>query len=242
MTDRNQEQKTISVFIPALNEEDNIQGSLDAVVTAAEKCFDDYEVIVINDGSTDRTPEIVEENIKKNDKIKLYSHSTPRNIGNCFKTALKHAQMEYCTLVSGDDPCPPDTLINFFSHAGEADFVCGYWEDQGVREKHRQIISAFYTGLLNLILGYNLKYYNGLQLHPTAWARTIDIESAGFGFYAETIVRALAENKSYVEVPIKYQERPEGGATKVFKMKNVISVIKTILLLYRIKRDGSKHA
>ncbi len=89
-----------------------------------------------------------------------------------------------------------------------------------------------YTKLMNLIFRLNLKYYNGIQIHQTEWLKNLELKSSGFGFQAELLIKAIKDGRSYVEVPHIHIERPGGGKTKIFKLKNIISVIKTIFCLY----------
>jgi glycosyltransferase involved in cell wall biosynthesis len=226
--------ETISIIIPALNEEGNIQATINNVVASVERHFGDYEIIVINDGSTDRTLEIVEETIKANNKIKVISNTTPQNIGNCYKIGCREAKMKYCVMIQGDNPFSEETLLEVFSYIGKADFICTYWKNPELRDIVRRMISSGYTGFLNFILRENMKYYNGIQIHLTKWLKQIKIRSSGFGYQAEVLVQALKQGKSYIQIPIICMERPGGGVTKVFKIKNIISVVKTICLLYML--------
>lgn len=226
-------QSSISIIMPALDEEGNIQGSIDSAVYAARKHFDDYEIIVINDGSTDNTLGIVKENIARNNKIKVISHPKSQGFGASYDTGRKNAKMEYCVMVQGDNPFNRDTLQNFFSYATKANIVCGYIANPDFRPKSRQIISLLYTRLLNLIFKLNLKYYNGPQIHRTEWLRNLKLKSSGFGFQAEVLINAIKDGQDYIKVPIVYTERPGGGATKIFDLKNIFSVINTICRLMK---------
>jgi glycosyltransferase involved in cell wall biosynthesis len=226
---------SISIIMPALNEEGNIQAAISNVIGAVTKYFNDYEIIVINDGSTDRTLEIVEENIRRNNKIRVISNSSPRNIGACYNMGRQEAKMEYCLMVHGDNAFSEKTLSGFLSHLSEADFVCGYLINPQVRSWLRRIISRFYTGVLNCMFGRKMKYYNGLQVYRTEWLKTIPIVSTGFGYQAEVLVQALKSGMSYVEAPTEHVERPGGGATKVFKIRNILNVLKTLSLLYKLR-------
>ena len=228
--------KTISIIMPALNEEDNIEGALDSVVTVTERLFDDYEIIVVNDGSTDQTLDIVHESIRRNKKIRVLSHSSPRGFGASFDTGRGRAGMPYCVMVQGDNPFTCETLSEFFSHVGKADVICGYWKNPGERTKTRQLISTLYTKFLNALLRLDLKYYNGLQVHLTDWVKHVPIKSSGFGFQAEILVAAINDGKSYLQVPTAYVERPEGGVTKIFKLKNMLSVLRTISRLWLMRK------
>jgi len=231
-------EKTVSIIIPALNEEGNFQGSIDSAIYAAEKYFSDYEIIVVNDGSTDNTLGIVEDNIKTNNKIKVVSHTEPRGFGASYNTGRKNAKMIYCVMIHGDNAFDKSTLSNFFSYTGKADVICSYIANPEARSKTRQIISAIYTKLLNLIFNLDLRYFNGLQIHQTEWLKNIEIKSTGFGFQAELLIKAFRDGKSYVEVPYIHRERPGGGATKIFKPKNIFSVVRTILYFILIKLNS----
>ncbi len=225
---------SVSVIMPALNEEGNIQDAISNVVGAVEKHFTDYELIVINDGSTDRTLEIVERNIRANPKIRVISNPKPRNIGACYNMGRQEAKMDYCIMIQGDNPFSQETMCTFFTHVGEADFLCSYWINPETRTWDRRLFSRGYTAVLNWLLGQKMKYYNGMQLHRTEWVKTITLTSVGFGYQAEVLVRALKAGKSYVEVPVVCLERLGGGVTKVYRLRNIINVLKTILLLSRL--------
>lgn len=226
---------SISIIMPALDEEGNIQGSIDSAVYAARKHFDDYEIIVVNDGSTDNTLEIVNRNIEVNHKIKVISHSESRGFGASYDTGRRNARMKYCVMVHGDNVFDKHTLADVFSHTGMADVVCGFIANPESRNKTRQVISKFYTKLMNFIFHLDLKYFNGIQIHQTEWLKDVSIESSGFGFQAELLIKSIKDDKSYVEVPYMHIERLGGGATKIFKLKNIISIMKTIYQLYFLK-------
>lgn len=224
--------RTISVVVPALNEEMNLQGSIDAVTQAASAWADDYEVIIVNDGSTDRTASIARENAARNPRIRLVEHPTPRGFGAGYDRGRREARLEYCVMVHGDDAFSAEVLGRLFSHAGTADVVCGYIDNPESRGLLRRAVSRTYTGVLNFLFRLNLRYYNGLQIHRTGWLRGIELRSRGFSFQAELLIRALREGRSYVEVPTQHRERPKGGKTKIFKLKNLVSVVSTVAALW----------
>jgi glycosyltransferase involved in cell wall biosynthesis len=240
-----QQGHSLSVVIPALNEEGNIQGSIDAVVSAAERHFDDYEVIIVNDGSRDRTLEIIQANMAKNPRIRVISHERPWGFGASYHDGRRHATKTYTVMVHGDNAFDKDTLSNFFSNAGKADVICGYIANPEARGWTRRAISFAYTTSLNVLFCTRLKYFNGLQIHRTEWLQRADVKSDGFGFQAELLIKAIKEGHSFLQVPTIHTERPGGGKTKIFKMKNIGSVMRTVvrLFLWNIRRafDGEKE-
>ncbi len=233
--------KSISIIIPARNEEDNIQGSIDAAIYAAEKNFNEYEIFVVNDGSTDNTLQIVEKNIRTNNKIRVISHPVSLGFGAAFDTGRKDAKMNYTVMVHGDDVFEREDLSLFFSYAGKADMILGFIGNPESRSKARQAISTLYTKIMNSIFRLNLKYFNGIQIHVSEWMKRLDLYSDGFGFFAEIVIKAVREGRSYLEVPYKHRERPSGGVTKIFRVKNIEFVIKTIIHLYLWHMKNPDH-
>jgi hypothetical protein len=75
-----------------------------------------------------------------------------------------------------------------------------------------------------------LKYYNGLQIHPAAVLKSIRIDSAGYGFQAEVLVKSLRLTHTYIEVPMDLTERTK-GESKAFRWKNVVDVSRTLTRL-----------
>jgi len=239
---------SLSVVIPALNEDGNIQGSIDSVISAADRNFDDYEIIIVNDGSTDRTLAIIQANMAKNRRIRVISHERPWGFGASYHDGRRHATKTYTVMVHGDNAFDNNTLNNFFSNAGKADVICGYIANPAARSWMRRVISFAYTTAINLLFSMHLKYFNGLQIHRTEWLQRTNLSSDGFGFQAELLIKAINEGYSYLQVPTIHTERPGGGETKIFKMKNIRSVVFCVarLFMWNIKRalsvkKESKH-
>jgi glycosyltransferase involved in cell wall biosynthesis len=240
---------SLTVVIPALNEAGNIQGSIDAVTSAVQRYVDDYEIIIVNDGSTDRTLEIVQDNMINNPRVRVVSHEKPWGFGASYHDGRRQATKTYTVMVHGDNAFDKDTLANFISNTGKADIICGYIANPEARNWTRRLISFVYTTGMNILFGMHLRYFNGLQIHRTEWLRRADVKSDGFGFQAELLIRAIKEGQSYLEVPTIHTERPGGGETKIFKIKNVRSVARTVagLFWWNIRRilggkESVKHA
>jgi glycosyltransferase involved in cell wall biosynthesis len=231
---------TLSIVIPALNEEGNLGPTLEAVTKVAARYFDDYEVIVVNDGSTDGTLAVAEKAQRENSRIRITSHATPLGFGASYQAGRRLARMTYTIMVHGDNAFGIETLDRVFSAVGRADVICGFIANPTSRTKARQLISSLYTLCLNAIFGYRLKYFNGLQVHRTAWLREVELVSSGFGFQAELLIHALRNGMSYEEVPTLHQERPGGGVTKIFRLKNLVSVARTVLHLLLACSPGKK--
>lgn len=221
---------TLSVVIPALNEEGNLQDTIRSVCWAMGQKFDAYEIIIFDDGSTDRTGQIAEKLAKEDKNITVIHNSKTMGFGYNIRAGIERARYEYITMIPGDNEIPASSIERLFKHTGPADIVVSYFTNQEIRPFHRQIVSRLYTATLNLIFGLNLKYYNG----PFVYRRTVQeipITTYGFAFLASNLIRMLKMGYSFVEVGIPLGERKH-GSSKAITIFNIIIVIKTILLLF----------
>jgi glycosyltransferase involved in cell wall biosynthesis len=223
--------RSLSVVIPAYCEEENILGTLENVTTALEPLAIRHEILVIDDGSTDRTTELVEANRGRLPAVRLLKNATNRGFGWTYRRGVDEAALSHIVMVHGDNAWGWATLREFFGRVGDADVIVGYTRDMWrSRTVARTVVSKAFTGLVSLASGYRLKYYNGLQIHPAAVLKSIRIESAGYGFQAEVLVKSLRLTRTYVEVPMDLTERTK-GESKAFRWKNVVDVTRTLARL-----------
>jgi hypothetical protein len=81
----------------------------------------------------------------------------------------------------------------------------------------RKLISTCYTVLINILSGHKVKYYNGLPIARTLYAKTLCNPHLGFGFQADFVTQLLDMGLSYAQVPVKTQERSKGTARALTK-------------------------
>lgn len=228
--------QSLSIIIPAYNEEENIQGTLENVSKALQTSqIKDFEVLVIDDGSKDRTAQIVTQCEAKYPGVRLVKN--PKNIGfgASYRVGVMEAKKEFTVMVHGDNAWEADTLGEFFSQLGKAKVIIGYTKDMlKSRTLSRTIISKTFTFLMNMITQYYLKYYNGLQIHPSETLKTMKIVSSGYAFQPEVLIKSLRINKDYVEVGMYLTERMK-GESKAFRLKNILEVLQSFFYLAKVR-------
>ena len=231
MTDSNARHR-ISFVIPALNEEGIIERTTREVVAVAGGRIHDYEIILIDDGSTDTTGEAMDSLAASNERIRVLHNDRNLGLGASYKRGVEVARFEYLMMLCGDGGLPATSLPPIFDAIGKADIVVPFIVNlKRIKTPSRYIISRCYTHLLNLLLQQNFKYYNGLPVHKLELLRQIDIKSTGFGFQGEVLTKLSKAGCSSVEVGV---EGAEGtGNSRALTRKNVIDVSKTILLLVK---------
>jgi glycosyltransferase involved in cell wall biosynthesis len=230
--------RTLSIIMPALDEEYNLQAALDDVIGAASEQLEDHEIILVDDGSRDRTWDIITRNRIVNSKVRAIQHPRAHGLGASFREARSIARMEYTVMVHGDHAFDRETLSCFFSYVGYADVLAGLIQNPESRTPFRRMVSRAYTSLLNLLFAVRMPYFNGLQVHCTRWLARTEIRSIGFGFMAELLLKAYGEGQSVLFIPTRHNERPKGGATKIFKPRNLLSIFESIYYLKTRRRKG----
>ena len=228
----------LSVIIPAYNEEKNIRSTVEGLVSVfRNKAFDDYEILIFNDKSTDKTGEIADNLAGEYKGVRVIHNPVNRGFGYNYKKGVDLAQGKYALMIPGDDETDLGSIDSLLNSIGKADLILSYTSNMEVRKLFRRIVSGIFVKFLNATFGLRLKYYNGICIHRTDLARKSVPTTFGFAFAAEMAIKLLKSGFSFVEVPIRIKPTDKSSA---FKAKNIISVIKTIISLFwriNIKRE-----
>jgi dolichol-phosphate mannosyltransferase len=220
---------SISILIPALNEEENIEAAINTAKISVSKYFDDYEILVFNDGSTDKTGEIVDRLAKLDSRIKVTHHNKPKNLGGVYKAALAKASKTYLLMIPGDNENPASAIEPVLAEAGNADIIVPYTSNQEVRPPMRRLLSKSFVTLLNLASGCRLRYYNGTVLQRVDLLRQIKIQTDGFGYQAEALIKLLKKKCTFKEIPIAISAQTAGRRSRAFNIKNLVTVGKFLV-------------
>ncbi|HEV3258116.1 MAG TPA: glycosyltransferase family 2 protein, partial [Gemmataceae bacterium] len=215
----------LTLFVACYNEEPNIAGTLDAIQEAMKDLPLTYEIIVVDDASRDGSVEVVKEYQRRNSSVPLtlVENPTNRGLAHNFAEAAFLGRGRYYKLVCGDNVDSRETLINILQHLGTADLLVPYHERCEGRTRFRLFLSRSYTGLVNLLSGYSLVYYNGCGVFRRADVMRWHSRTSGFGFQAELVISLLDKGASYLQVPIVGRER-QAGSSSALKLRNWLSV------------------
>jgi len=229
----------VTFFVPCLNEEGRIVATLDAVRTAMVGSSSTYEILVVDDGSTDGTASVVEAYRRGNPGLPVRLHRNPANLGlaQTFVNAAFLGCGQYFRLICGDNIEPPESMSAVMALMGHADIVIPYYPAVPGKSRARLAISGFYTHVVNLVSGNRLRYYNGNPLYRRQQVMRWAPHNFGFGYQADLLTQLLDQGATYVEVEIAGLHRnKESGSS--FKVRNILSVAHSLLeiALRRLRR------
>jgi glycosyltransferase involved in cell wall biosynthesis len=224
---------SLSIFFPMWNEEDYINRALDSAQEVCELLVEvgeigAYELIVVNDASTDATGQIAEERAAADSRIKVVHHEVNRKLGGSLKSGFAAATGELVLYTDADLPFEMIELIKAvrLMREYEADLVCAYRFDRTGEGLKRTIYSFAYNWLIQLAFGTRLRDINfAFKLIHRRALDMITLRSEGSFIDAELAIRANRMGYSIVQFGVDYFPRTRGVSTL-----SSLSVIRKMLI------------
>jgi len=234
---------SVTIIIPAYREENNIEAAIDNVLRVLRASTQEYEVIVVDDGSPDQTGDFARFKAQIDPNIRVAVNAANEGFGYSFARGVKMATKEYITVFPGDNDMSALSLKDLLEARGTADLVISYMEKTNKRSFFRRLVSKTFVLIMNLLFGLKLKYYNGSFICRASLLKSIPIKSTGLAALAECIVRLLKQGVSYRAVYFEHTGRRH-EKSKAFNLKSFKSVSKTIWILcqdiyFPIKKKGT---
>lgn len=232
---------SVSVIVPALNE----QQHLDAVITRTRDLLSrgslDWEIIIVNDGSTDDTGTIANRWASIDPRIKALHHERPGGIGCAFRKGVEGSTKEAVTWVPGDGQNDAREVVKYLPLLQHVDIVLPFVLNTGVRSLWRRLLSTVYLWIINLSFGVVFTYTNGTGLYRRALFDVVQLESNGFFFSTECLIKAVRAGFIFAEVPVNVRDRV-AGRSKAISLRSLWSVscdfIKLFVAMHVLRRSG----
>jgi glycosyltransferase involved in cell wall biosynthesis len=225
---------------PVFDEEANIGTLLDQSLRLAPRLASDFEIVVVDDGSRDRSAAIIEEWRLRDPRIRLLRHRSNRGYGAALRAGLREARGELVFFSDADLQFDLDELAMLLAHARDFDVVAGY------REKRRdpwprRLIAAVWGQLVRGIFGLRVRDIDcAFKVFRRHVLDEIPIASIGAFINTEILVRASNANFRIHQVPVTHRARRYGrqsGASPRVILRAVIELAS----LYRELRRPAAH-
>lgn len=204
---------SISLVLPAYNEEAVIQQAIQEADDALAGLTDDYEVIVVDDGSSDRTKELAELEARTRPAVRVIAYGANRGYGAALRTGFAAATKQWIGFTDADCQFDVTELDRLTLLLRRHDIACGYRID---RQDHwlRCFYSRVYNTLVSAALGTGVRDCDcALKLFRREVIESTPIETNGFLVNAEILTKARLAGKSVVEVGVTHRPRPRGTST-----------------------------
>jgi glycosyltransferase involved in cell wall biosynthesis len=215
---------SISVIVPALNEEAGLAESLDTILSVVPRTFAEYEIILFDDGSTDRTGAIADELAARHPHVRAVHHPRPLGLGGVIRRGWELARMRRAIWVDGQGVTTPEALEAIFALRDRADLVVPYASNQEERSPGRRLIALGFHNLLNVVFRLDVRQYTHLVLCDVALAQSLKLRSRSHALQAEALVKMIKTGATYVQVGVADRFRIQGRKSKALRIGNVLGV------------------
>lgn len=229
--------RELSVFLPAYNEEDNIRKVVFHTLEVLKEVTNKWELLVIDDGSRDKTANEVLEIAKNEERVRLIRHDINRGYGAAFKTGFYSSKYEWICFTDSDGQFDFAEIVNFIDKQKEtnADLVIGYYKKRRV-SKFKIVTSKIWELSVFILTGLKVKDIDcGFKLVRKEVIEKIPkLESERGAFISsEFLIKAKKSGFKIVEIPVTHYPRVAGAGTG----RNLNVIIKSYIDLFRLWRN-----
>lgn len=234
--------KDLSVILPCFNEEDNVVRIPEELIKELDKLKLDYEIIAVNDGSSDNTLHELKKLQKKYQIIKIVNHETNKGLANAIKSGIDNATGKLTVTLDADFTFHPRQIKNLLNrfYKGDVDIVIGsptlgngYSQDI---PRYRIWLSRVGGLLYKIALGTNITAVTPIfRLYKTEHLKEIELNpqptpKGGFDINAEILAKLLIKKRKAIDIPAELTTRQYGES----KISNSKEIVRNLLLVLRI--------
>jgi glycosyltransferase involved in cell wall biosynthesis len=219
----------VSVVLPCLDEEEAVGAVVDEARSALQELGGSGEVIVVDNGSTDRSAEVAAAHGA------VVVREPQRGYGRAYLTGLEHAQGDYVVMGDADGTYPMRELGKFVASLEQgSDLVLGSRFNGKIHEgampwSHRWIGNPILTGMLNRMFGVRVSdAHCGMRAVRRSALDELDLHSKGMEFASEMVFKAFRRKLNVSEVPIDYF--PRTGESKLSRFSDAWRHVRFMLL------------
>jgi glycosyltransferase involved in cell wall biosynthesis len=225
---------SISLLFPAWNEEDYVERAVARAMDVLPRLTDDFEILIINDASTDRTLEICESLAAKNRRIRVISHKVNLKLGGAIRTGLSSSTKDIVIYSDIDLPFDLEEVgraLHLMSYL-EADMICAFRFDRTSEGPKRVAYSFVYNLLIRNLFKIHIKDVNfSFKVIHRRVLEAIELKSQGSFIDAEMVVKAIQRGFRVFQMGVDYFPRTRGTST-LASPSVIAKMLKELIVLY----------
>jgi len=228
---------SISVFFPCYNEQDNVKRVAAKAVEVLEAMGADFEVIIVNDGSADKTGQVADSVAQADKRVRVVHHPQNRGYGAALQSGIRAAQKNYIFFTDGDGQFDIGEIQLLLPFIEQSDVVCGY----RLNRKDpfmRKLNGWLWTKLVCILFGMRIRDIDcAFKMFRREIFDGMKLSSTGALINAEILARATRRGCRIVEVGVHHYPRTAGKQTGA-NLKVILRAFKELFKLYNRIRRG----
>ncbi len=225
----------LTVIVPGLNEESSVEATVEEILSVAETLPVETRILMIDDGSSDRTREVMEGIARRHPNCSVLANDRNLGVGRSVLNAYRQLEKgTWACVAPADNEIDFRSIRNLLAIREDHDLVLGYLQNPIIRPFPRRLASAAFTRTVNLVFGFWFRYLNGLKLYRVEIFQGLEVVSGGHAFNAELIAKALLRKPDLRigEAPFIARGRAR-GSSKAFSLRGVLRAVWEVVVGYR---------
>lgn len=222
--------ESLSVLIPAYNEENNIVRVARLALADVKKFTNDFEIVIVDDGSFDNTGVIIDRLAKQNKHIRVVHHKVNQGLGKALQTGVKACRKDIIIYIEGDGQSLLKDQEKLLEKIKDADVVLGYRSSREDYSFFRKVLSYGYLILLLIFFNLKFKDVNWTQAYRRKIFDSINMKSQTPFFTTEVVIKSLRLGLRVTEASTLYHSR-ETGVTKLGNILTAYKMFKDMMKL-----------
>ncbi len=203
----------LSIILPVYNEEENLKPTVELLIEKISILIRNFEIVIVDDGSKDKTYQIAKELSERNKFIRIIKHEKNLGPGSGIATGLKYVKGELITFIPADIAMDLNQFQKYIEAAKDSDVVVGVSSQRTDYSTFRKINSAVYIFLIKFLFGVRQRQFNYIHLYHRKIFEKIKVESNSVFITAEIVIKAKKMGYKISEVDINYIPRTRGSAS-----------------------------
>jgi glycosyltransferase involved in cell wall biosynthesis len=204
---------SLSIVLPCFNEEENVREAVANAIAAADACSERHEVVVVDDGSSDGTVNVLSRLIASDDHVRAIVHERNRGYGEALKSGIRAAEMDWVLLADADLQFDLRDLVDFVPLAESADAIWG-WRIVRRDTRLRCFSASAWNRLMRALFALPVRDVDcGFKLIRASILRRLELQTTGAMISTELAVQCSAQGARFAEIGMHHHPRIAGAET-----------------------------
>ena len=225
---------TLSLVLPAHNEADNLEPVVERALAVLPAFVDEFQVVVVDDGSRDRTGKIAEDLARRDPRVRVVHHPRNRGYGGALRSGFAAATGDYVMFMDSDRQFDIADLRLLAPFVGDFDIVAGFRLERS-DPMHRRVLAETFNVVVRVLFGVHLRDIDcAFKVFRGDLLRSLDLSAPGALINTEIQAKARRQGARLIQVGVRHYPRVAGRATGGSARVILRAMWETLLLWWRL--------